>query len=130
MPVKARWTPFRVRKRADLERRRRVGKRVDQLVRAFVSLPTLADAAIDDLFQVIAAREGANLRRANACVRVTFDQHPQQLAHLVHIVTRLPLGSSPIEDVAGSHVRVQGARRHTAPIALLPDDAEVAELEA
>ena len=57
MPVKARWTPFQRPQDADLERGGRVAERLDHFVGAFVPLPPLADAAIDDLLQVIGARQ-------------------------------------------------------------------------
>src|SRR5262245_21629091 len=115
---------------ARVQRRRRPGERVDQLVGALVALPPLADAAIDDLLQVIAAREGADLGRPDPRARVPLDQHAEQLPHLVDVVSRLPFRRGAIEDVARRRHRVHRPRGDAAAIALLPDDAEVAELEA
>ena len=55
MPVNARCTPFSVRSTPTRSARRRLAQRLDQLVRALVALAPLADAAVDDLLQVIAA---------------------------------------------------------------------------
>ena len=52
--------------RADSHRRRRLLQRLDQLVGALVALAALADAAIDDLLQLIAARETPHLAGAHA----------------------------------------------------------------
>ena len=89
--MKARWTPFSVRRPPHFKRRRRSAQRLDQLVGALVALAPLADAAVDDLLQVIAAGEAADLARADARPRVALDQHPQQLPDLIHVVARLPL---------------------------------------
>src|SRR5439155_17036492 len=115
---------------ADLQRSGRVAERLDQLVGALVPLPPLAEAAVDDLLEVIAARETADLGRADPHLRVALDQHPEELAHLVDVVTRLPLGNRARENVAGGRQRVHGARGDPSPVALLPDDPEIAELQA
>ena len=130
MPVKARCTPFKRAQRPDLERRRRRRQRLDQLIRALVAFAALADAAVDDLFQMIAAGQRAHLGRADPRVRIAFDQHPEQLPDLIDIVSRLPLRRGAGEDVARRHQRVQGPRGDATPVALLPDDAEIAKLEA
>ena len=76
---------------AGLQRSGRIAQGLDQLVGALVALPPLADAAVDDLLQVIAAREPADLVGADPRPRVALHQHAQQLPHLVHVVARLPL---------------------------------------
>src|SRR4029453_352560 len=53
-------------------------QRLDQLLRALVPLPSFADAAIDDLFQVIAAGEVANVARADSRSRRPLDQDPEE----------------------------------------------------
>jgi hypothetical protein len=115
--------------RTDRERRRPGGERLDQFVGALVSLPPLADAAIHNLFQVIGARQAANLVRPNPRVRVSLDQHAQQLPHLIDIVARLPARYGAREDVARRRQRVHRARGDASPIALLPHDAEIPELQ-
>lgn len=62
--------------------------------------------------------------------RVAFHQHPKQLPDLVHVVARLPLRDCPREDIAGGVQRVQGAGAGPAPVALLPDEPEIPELQA
>ncbi len=116
--------------RAALLEHRRVPERVDQLVGALVALAPFADAAVDDLLQMVAAREPADLRRADADVRVALHEHAEQLADLVDVVARLPLRHRAREDVARRGHRVHGARRDAAAVALVAHDAEVAELEA
>src|SRR5262249_32761404 len=51
---------------ACLQGRRRVLESLDELVGALVALAALADAAVDDLLQVVAARQAADLRRPQA----------------------------------------------------------------
>ena len=59
---------------ARLQRRRRIAQRVDHLVRALVSFPPLADAAVDDFLQVIGARQPAHFERTHARPRVSLDR--------------------------------------------------------
>src|SRR5262249_17725586 len=108
----------------------RMLQRVDQFFRAFESLPPLANAAMDDFLEMIAAREMTHLARADTRARVALDQDPQQLPDLVDVVSRLPFRPLTIDDVAGRVERVQGANRDAAAVALLPRDAEVAKLQA
>ena len=63
--MNARCTPFSVRSTPAFSVAGGLRERVDQLVGALVPLPPLADAAVDDLLQVIAAREPADLVGAN-----------------------------------------------------------------
>ena len=72
----------------------------------------------------------ANLGGAHAHPRVALDQHAQQLADLIDVVARLPARHGAREDVARRGQRIHRARGDAAAVALLPDDAEVAELEA
>ena len=74
-------------------------ERVDQLVRALVSLAALAEAAVDHLLQMIAAGEAPDLVLEDPLPRVPLHQHPDELPHLVHVVARLPLGRGAREDV-------------------------------
>ena len=85
---------------------------------------------MDDLLQMIAARQAANVRGADPRAGVALRQHAQQLSDLIHVVARLPLRRGAREQLARRGERVHRAGRDAAPIALLPDDAEVAELEA
>ena len=108
---------------------RRVAQRVDQFVGAFVALPPLADTAIDDLFQMIAARERSHLIGTEARTRIALYQHAKQLPDLIDVVSRLPLGRGTVEDVARRRHGVQGSRGDAAGIALLTGDPEITELE-
>src|SRR5262245_47705067 len=80
--------------------RRRVAQRVDQLIGALVALATLADAAIDDLLQVVAARETAHVAGAEALLGAALHQHADELTDLVHVVARLPLRHHTFDDLA------------------------------
>jgi chromate transporter len=113
-----------------LQRGRPLAERLDQLVRALVPLPPLADAPVDDLLQVVAARQPPDLGGADPLARVPFHQHAQELAHLIHVVARLPLGDGALDDVAGGGERVQHVGRRPPAVALLPDDPEVSQLQA
>src|SRR5579872_6078687 len=75
---------------AGLQAPRRSPERRDHLVGALVALAALADAAVDDLLQMVAAGQGADFEGPHARPRVTLDQHPQQLADLVDVVSGLP----------------------------------------
>ena len=74
--------------------------------------------------------ESRGLRRCESARGVALHQHPQQLPDLVDVVARLPLGHCAVDDLAWRRQRVHRARGDPATVALLPDDAEVAELEA
>ena len=115
--------------RAHLQHSGRVGERLDHLVSVLVPFPPLADAAIDDLLQVVAAREPPDFMGSDPDLRVPLDQHPQQLSHLIHVVARLPSWNGPREDIARRGQRVHRVCRNSAPVALLADDPEIAELQ-
>jgi hypothetical protein len=112
-----------------LQRRRRIPKRFYHFFGALVTLTTLADAAMNNLLQVIAAWQSPHIVGPDALRRITPDQHPDKLSHLIHVVACLPLGDCPRQDVAWRRHRVHGVRGDAAAIALLANDAEVAKLE-
>src|SRR3954471_4907807 len=114
---------------AGLQRYGRRTERLDHLVRALVALAPLADAAMDDFLQLIAARQTPDVARAQSRPRIALDQHGHQLPDLVDIVARLPLRRRSIDDLARRRHQVHRPRRDAAAIALLPDDAEVTELQ-
>ena len=119
--------------RSGIQPDRRGAERFDHLVGALVALSPLTDAAVDDFLQVIGARQQPDVLRADTRARVALDQHAEQLSHLIHIVPRLPLrgrsGEDVVDQLAGRGERVERARRDPPPIALLTDDAEVAQLQ-
>ena len=61
--------------------------------------------------------------------RIALHQHAQELPHLIHVVARLPLRDRARENVARGRQGVHGARRDPPPVALLPDDPEIPELQ-
>src|SRR6185503_16616438 len=91
---------------ADLERSGRIAQGVDELVRALVALPPLAQAAVHDFLEVVAAGQPADLPCREADARVALDEHAEELADLVDVVARLPLGDGPGQDLAGRGQRV------------------------
>ena len=133
MPVKVRWTPLRLPQRPGIEPDGRGAERLDHLVGALVPLSSLTDAAVDDFLQVIGARQQPDVLRADTRARVALDQHAEQLSHLIDVVPRLPLrgrsGEDVVDQLAGRGQRVEGARRDPPPIALLTNDAEVAQFQ-
>src|SRR5262245_5611236 len=111
------------------ERGGRVLEGLDELVGVLVALASLPDAAMHDLLQMIAAAQRADLARADAGLRVPLHEHRQELPDLVDIVARLPLGGLAVDELAGRHVGVERARHDPLSLALIPDDAEIAQLE-
>ena len=71
MPVNARWTPLSVASRPALRQRGRVAQRLDQLVGGLVALAALADAAVDDLLQLVAARAASGSRAVRIRARAS-----------------------------------------------------------
>ena len=130
MPVNVRWTPLSDSDRAVSAGAGRVFECVDHLIRALVALAALAQAAVHNFLQVIATLERSDIAGPHATAGIAEDQHAQQLPHLIHVVSRLPLRSRALEQVARRRHPVHRARGDAAGVALLPDDAEVAELEA
>src|SRR5205085_5912611 len=106
----------------------RMLERIDQLLRAVVAFPPLADAAIDDLLQMIAAGKRANVISADPRARVAAHEHAGQLAHLIDIIARLPFRRGAIENFTRRRQTIHGAGDDAAAVALLAHDAEVAEL--
>src|SRR5262249_15395220 len=101
----------------------------DQLVGALVSLPPFSETAVDDLLQMIAARKPAHVFGANAGARIALQQHAEELAHLIHVVSRLPFGRSPGEKFAWRREGIHGSRGDAAVAGLLADDAEITEFQ-
>ena len=129
MPVNARWTPFSVAYPAGGEGRRLAPQRGDQLVGALVAFPALADAAVDDLLQIVATGEPPHVGRTDARLGVALDQHREELAHLVDVVAGLPFRHQAGDHLAGRRQRVHRPRGDAAVVALLSHDPEVAQLE-
>ncbi len=94
---------------------RRIPEGVDQLVGALVPLAPLADAAIHDLLQMIAARQPADLGGPDAGARVALHEHPEKLTDLIHVVARLPFRRGAFEDVARRGQRIECPRPDAAP---------------
>src|SRR5262249_25771660 len=115
--------------RAGSQRRGRTPERLDHLVGGLVTLATLADAAVDDLLQVIATVHPPHVGGTESMGGVLADQHAYELADLINVVARLPLGHVTGEDVARRGHPVHRVRGDAAPVALLARDAEVAELQ-
>src|SRR5262249_34664852 len=84
----------------DLQRRRRLPDRLDQLLRALVPLPAPPDAAVHALLQVIRAAEPAHLAGPDPRPRGALDEHSDELPDLIDVVARLPLWRRRVADLA------------------------------
>ena len=111
MPVNARCTPLSERSTPGRRGAGGLTQRLDQLVGALVALAALADAAVDDLLQMIAAREPAHVEVRIRSSALAFHQHAEQLPDLVHVVARLPLGHHAVEDLARCRERIHRSGR-------------------
>src|SRR4029453_15980953 len=94
---------------------RRAAEGLDQLPGALVALATLADAAVNDLLELVAAGELRDLGGWDPSGPVPLDEHPEELSDLIDVVARLPLGDEPRGDLARRHVGVEGAGGGAAP---------------
>ena len=132
MPVKARCTPFSDPQHAGLQRGGRIAQGLDHLVGALVSLAPLADAAIA---RSPSGDRCTRSRRTSGVPdprpRVALDSASPAAAR-PGTRRRAPAtsGTAPARMSLGAVMRVHRVRGDAAPIALLPDDAEVPELEA
>src|SRR5262249_13691847 len=116
-------------RRSGPERRRAMAEGLDQLVGALVPLSALADAAVHDLLQMVRARQAPDLARADPIARVALDEHPEELADLVDVVARLPLGDGAVQDLERRRQAVPCPGSHTAAVPHPPHDPEIAELQ-
>src|SRR5262249_53035440 len=115
--------------RAGAQPGRRPAEGLDQLAGALVPLAALADAPVDDLLQLVAAREVATLGRADPGPCIALHEHPQELPDLVDVVTGLPLRNESSRDLARGHAWIEGARPLGSSIADRTDDPEIPELQ-
>src|SRR5262245_62140364 len=99
-----------------------VAQGLDQLRRALVPVAPRADAAVDDLLEVIRAAEAADLLRAEAVLRRPLDEHADELANLVDVVPRLPFRGRGVADLARDSPGIERAGLDAPPVARVPDD--------
>jgi hypothetical protein len=79
--------------------------------------------------ELVTAGQMADVGGPDPRLRITLDEHRHELTDLVHVVARLPLGDDACEDVTGGGQGVQRPNGNATLIALMPRDAEVAELQ-
>src|SRR5262249_38673349 len=121
--------PFERLQRPGTKAGRRVAQCLNQFVCRLIPLAPLTDAAIDDLFEVIAALKEANFARTNPFTGITLDQHSEQLTYLVDVISRLPLCRLAQSNVARNHRKIERVDCDSTVIALVPGNSEVSELE-
>src|SRR6267378_8709645 len=78
---------------------------------------------------MIAAGKATDVLTAHGTGDVTAQQHRRELADLIDVVTLLPPADPSPRDLRRRVERVEGVGGDTVAIALVPGDAEVAELE-
>ena len=101
----------------------------DQLARRLVALAAHAEAAMDDLFQMIAARETPHIAAAHRTHDVAAQKHGRDQADLINVVSLLP-ASHPSPGYFSRRVENVERVRGDAPRAsLVHRDAEVAKLQ-
>ena len=101
----------------------------DQFVGRLVALGPCAETAVNDFLQMITAGKRAYVLAPHRALHVAPEQHRDQLAHLIHIVTLLPLPDPAPGDFGRCLEGIERVRGDTAPARLVGGDAEVAELE-
>ena len=131
IPVNARCTPFERAQRARLQRApaacaaRRSARRRSRSACAARRCSDRRSPSGDRCRRARARPACGSRARASPLTSIA-----EQLPDLVDVVARLPLRRGAGEDVARRRQRVHRPRGDAAPVALLADDAEVAELEA
>ena len=96
---------------AGLQRGGRVAQGLDQLVGALVALAPLADAAVDDLLEVVAAGQPADLVRCRMRARASpFTSIPRSCPTWYTSSRACHLGAAPATMSLGAVRRVEGPR--------------------
>src|SRR5256885_1576807 len=106
-----------------------MSQRRDQLAGGFVASAAAAEASVNDFFQMIAAGKAADVLTAHGTGDVTAQQHRHELADLIDVVALLPPPNPAPRDLRRRVERVERVGGAALAIALVPGDAEVAELE-
>src|SRR5439155_1546896 len=104
-------------------------ERVDHLPGGLIALAALAEAAMNHFFQVIAARQPADIAAPHRAVHIAAEQHRDELADLIDVVALLPLAHLPPRDLGGRAQRIERIGGDAAPARLMGRNAEVAELQ-
>src|SRR6266851_3696565 len=101
----------------------------NELAGGLVAAAAGAQAAVNDLLQVVAAGKATNVATAHGTRDVAAQQHRRQLADLIDVVALLPLPDPSPRDLRRRVEEVEGIGGDTPAIALMPGDAEVAQLQ-
>src|SRR6266513_804787 len=106
-----------------------MSQRRDQLASGFIAPPAAPDAPVNDFFQVDAAGKATDVLTPHGTRDITAQEHGRELADLIDVVALLPSPDPAPGDLRRRVERVEGIGGDTVAIALMPGDAEVAELE-
>src|SRR5437899_8287089 len=128
-PVNDRCLPARPRTRPSRGSWRGVRERRHQLARGLVALAANAQAAVNDLLQVITAGQRADIAAANRAGDVTTQEHYGNQPDLVDVVALLPASHPPPCDLVWYVEQVERIGGDAATAELVCRDPKVAELE-
>src|SRR2546426_12442134 len=106
-----------------------VRERRNQLARGLVALAANAQAAVNDLLQVITAGQRADIAAANRAGDVTTKEHHSNQPDLVDVVALLPASHPPPCDLVWYVEQVERIGGDAATAELGCRDPKVAELE-
>jgi len=84
---------------------------------------------MNHLFEMVAARQPADVAAPHRAVHVAAEQHRDELADLIHVVALLPLAHLPPRDLGRRTQRVERVGRDAAPARLVRRDPEVSEFQ-
>src|SRR2546425_3536737 len=106
-----------------------MSQRRDQLAGGFIAPPAAPEAPVSDFLQMITAGKATDVLTTHGTGDVPTQQHRRELADLIDVVPLLPPPNPAPRDLGRRIERVERVGGHTVAIALMPGDAEVAELE-
>src|SRR5438445_8966767 len=104
-------------------------QRGNQLAGRLVALLPRAEAAMNDLLQVIAARESSDVAAPHGAMDVAPEQHRNQLAHLINVIALLPLAHLPPGDLGRCSQRVECIGGHAATTHLVSRYSEITQFQ-
>ena len=114
---------------AGVEARGTLAEGSDQLARRFVAFLARAQAAMNDLFQVVAAGQPSDVAAPHGAVDVAPEQHRDQLAHLIDVIALLPFPYLPPGDLGRRAHEVEGIGGHAVTARLVRRDPEIPQLQ-
>src|SRR5688572_28560660 len=94
-------------------------QRGNELAGGLIALAAHAEAPVNDLFQVVAAREVPHVATANRTRYVTPQQHDSDQSDLVDVIALLPSPNFSPRDLRRGVEHVEGIRCDAAPAELV-----------